>query len=202
MNTWSRRLVSLVCAFTLACSLTSTLAWGAEASGEETTGDLDSTSGVSPIVEIGTLATATADIEPLALDPEGYTALKPGNHVRWIDRLDVPDYALEFYKVLEEAVDNDGYRDFLIDDKYYNGAIEEEGAYYARSDSSGINPVLIFLKVKDDAVAEHPAAESFAYIRDVYAAFQRDHPEVFLAKQQLRIRSVLPRWLLLQRPNA
>ena len=56
----------------------------------------------------------------LASVDDGQVDLKPTNELRWIDRVKLPDYALTLYETLEEAADGDGYKDYLIDDKYYD----------------------------------------------------------------------------------
>ena len=56
----------------------------------------------------------------LASEADGKIALTAGCHEKWIDRLDLPDYAKNLYSVLEEAADGDGVNDYLIDDKYAN----------------------------------------------------------------------------------
>lgn len=50
----------------------------------------------------------------------GRVDLKPTSELNWIDRVELPDYALTLYETLEEAADGDGYKDYLIDDEYYD----------------------------------------------------------------------------------
>lgn len=38
----------------------------------------------------------------------------------WIDRIDLPEFAKDFYDVLAEASDGDGNDDYLMDAKYYS----------------------------------------------------------------------------------
>ncbi len=109
---------------------------------------------------------------------DGTVELKAGNYVKWIDRIDVPQNILDFYATLEEAVDNDGVDDFLIEDTYFNGdnkilvvdveEVVEEGESYD--------------DVSNDLVNR--------YTPFVYAAlnaFDRDHPEVFWSNGQMSI---------------
>lgn len=116
-------------------------------------------------------------IAPFALTSSGAVALRPGNYQRWIDRVDVPDYARQFYAVLEEAADNDGYRDFLIDDGYYNGTAYSEGAFVNVNNTGtiyvGTETAPSLAAVRDTAYAMN------AYAMAALAAFDRDHPEVF-----------------------
>lgn len=186
MTTWSKKLISLLCAITLAYSLTPALAWSSEADKEETgssdvantTTSQDPPESSATVIEIETSATPEA-IGPQTIDPEGLVALKPGNHERWIDRIDVPDFALEFYEVLEEAIDNDGYRDFLIDDKYYNGTAPNEGAYTMSEHRSPNEPILVFYQWNSHEGEEYSHSEQNSYLSAVMSAFVRDHPEAF-----------------------
>ncbi len=128
----------------------------------------------------GTLETSVERdeaIAPFALDSAGVTALKSGTHVRWIDRIDVPAYVTQFYAVLEEAADNDGYRDFLIDGRYKNGTAAPEGAYI-RVQGRG---ALLLGTVARSASTSLDALrnEMGEYGMAAMAAFDRDHPEVF-----------------------
>lgn len=54
----------------------------------------------------------------LAAEATGSVELADGNHDLWIDRLRLPGYARNFYDLLAEATDNDGYNDYLIEDRY------------------------------------------------------------------------------------
>ena len=75
--------------------------------------------GVIVAESLQTLETADAGISRLALNTDGI-ALKNKNAVRWIDRMELDDFALDFYDVLDEASDFDGYKDYLIEDKYFS----------------------------------------------------------------------------------
>lgn len=99
--------------------------------------------------------------------------LTDGNHEKWIDRIDVPDYALNFYSMLEESVDNDGKDDLLIDDRYFTKA---EAVSYGSYVFNGI-PFASMSRT------EQLGDKEWAYIRKCATAaldaFDRDHPEVF-----------------------
>lgn len=104
---------------------------------------------------------------------DGTVDLVNGNFEKWIDRIDVPDYALDFYKMLEEATDNDGQDDWLIEDKYFskNNAITVGKLVF-----NGIS----WMKISADkewGSNEWPYMTKCMYA--AYAAFRRDHPEVF-----------------------
>ena len=58
---------------------------------------------------------------------EGETT-EPGTGFWFIDNADLPDYAREFYEVLEESTDNDKEKDYLIDDQYFTA-----GDIYSRA---------------------------------------------------------------------
>lgn len=124
-------------------------------------------------------AAVTADTGP---------ALAPGNHERWIDRIDrLPDYAMSFYSWMETNSRDGG---LLIDPTGATCIQGESGrydtyAYCFRSikgsadftftgsghDMAAQNALLT------DLGNEHMVAVSYATA--VYGAFDRDHPEVF-----------------------
>lgn len=127
---------------------------------------------------IETSAEGDDGIALFSLDSSGRVALKPGNYVEWIDRIDVPSYARQFYEVLAEASDGDGTRDFLIDDAYYDGAASAEGAYRS---IGGLGTILVGSATLPSNSAQTQAlvAEMGEYAMATLAAFDRDHPEVF-----------------------
>lgn len=128
---------------------------------------------IEEFIDLGdTLTSVPAGISFFSLD-NGTVDLKSGSYVKWIDRLDLPDYALKFYQALEEAVDNDGKDDFLINDDYFSkkpAEIFEQETYaipfmcYPVTSSSNFNK-------ESEYVSK--------CMRAAYDAFDRDHPEVF-----------------------
>ncbi len=95
--------------------------------------------------------------------------LKEGTYTRWIDRIDVPEDLLTFYATLEEAADDDGLNDYLIDDSYFTG-------------DHGIVATTVKQAVTTDTIQETVDTIIEQYTPFVYAvvnAFDRDHPEVF-----------------------
>lgn len=56
-----------------------------------------------------------ADINLYSEASDYLPTLKTGNYERFVDRVNLPDYAISFYNALIEGSDNDGYHDFLID---------------------------------------------------------------------------------------
>ena len=125
---------------------------------------------------IETSAEGDDGIAPFSLDGSGHVALKPGNYAEWIDRIDVPTYARQFYDVLAEASDGDGVRDFLIDDGYYDGTAPAEGAYRS---IDGIGTILVGSVALPSGSSKALFAEMSEYAMATLAAFDRDHPEVF-----------------------
>ena len=124
-------------------------------------------------------AAATADTGP---------ALAPGNHERWIDRIDqLPDYAMSFYSWMETNSRDGG---LLIDPTGATCIQGESGQYdtYAYCfhsikgsadftfTGSGHNAAAQNALLTDLGDA-HMVAVSYATA--VYGAFDRDHPEVF-----------------------
>lgn len=102
---------------------------------------------------------------------EAYVNLKTGNYVKWIDRIDVPEYGYALYDTLVEAVDNDGTNDYLIDDTYFSST----GANYV----DGYNVIEVCEIAYTDEFTEDDFYDAAAVIRTVYDAFDRDFPEVF-----------------------
>lgn len=134
----------------------------------------------------GSAAAASEKFEG-ALDAYGKVALKAGTYEKWIDRIDIPEYALNFYKILEEAADNDGYNDFLIDDKYFDTAqpgndcreLKVGDIYYDSGKTSIIAAVIDAPYDSDWAAVNAVYNEASQYIFAAYQAFDRDHNEVF-----------------------
>lgn len=113
---------------------------------------------ISGVLELGTTETSAYSFS-FFTETTDYVPLKSGNYEEWIDRIDVPDYALDFYDALVEGADNDGTDDILID-----------GA-------TAVLPVVEVTCLLTELDAK--AAEVSAIIRATYDAFDRDHPEVF-----------------------
>ena len=126
----------------------------------------------------------------LASVNDGKVDLKPTNELRWIDRVELPDYALTLYETLEEAADGDGYKDYLIDDRYFdlseeNISSNKTGDFIrgnVRSSSTGITvryTAILVTSIEIAADDEKTSAYMINCINTVYAAFRKDHPEVF-----------------------
>lgn len=116
--------------------------------------------------------------------------MKPTNEIRYIDRVELPDYALALYETLEEAADGDGYNDYLIDDKYFDLSGEDissnepgdfiRGNMTVSSTGTKVRFTAVIVTSTETAAADEDT-HTYVYncIRTVYAAFRRDHPEVF-----------------------
>ena len=113
---------------------------------------------ISGVIELGTTETSAYSFS-FFTETTDYVPLKSGNYEEWIDRIEVPDYALDFYNALVEGADNDGTADILIDGTTALIPVVDVSCPLAELDSK--------------------AEEVGAIIRAAYDAFDRDHPEVF-----------------------
>lgn len=128
---------------------------------------------------------------------DGRVDLKPTNELRWIDRAELPDYALTLYETLEEAADGDGYKDYLIDDEYYD--LEGDDVYtdvpgeFMRgtvtfSDGTLTRYTAILVTTTEIDKTDQNMKDYIANcIRTVMSAFWRDHSEVFWIKGVYRV---------------
>lgn len=111
--------------------------------------------------------------------------LKEGNYAKWIDRVELPEYATDFYEMLEEAVDNDGIDDFLIDPSSGNLVEEFEEVQADGTISTGRGVAVVQTKGSgrnwNEAMAEltDDFYEKFYHVRTAYEAFDRDFADVF-----------------------
>lgn len=180
MTSPSRRILSVLCAVALAMGMTPTAAFAETARPTDAGNNGSERASLQEEPAVLNIETSvlSKDISLFALDQTGQVALKEGTFTRWIDRIDIPDYVLPFYEVLQEAVDGDGNRDYLIDDKYFTGNAADDSLYknYQTGDRR--------LKVCEQqcsslADKDNKNAEASRYALAVMAAFDRDHPEVF-----------------------
>ena len=111
----------------------------------------------------------------------GTVLLTGTNEPKWIKRLDLTDagFAMDFYTKLEEASDNDGVDDWLIEDSYFESTYDE--------DNNELLPQIQLVQfvttggTRDEALAAAQAEADMyiPYLQAVTDAFDRDHPEVF-----------------------
>lgn len=198
-----RRVLSLLCVALLAGSLAPAVALAApagdecvggpvpEAVAEAGRGGGDAPEADGPALRLDDIRTAdirtSAEVRSalFALTAQGETALAPGRHAAFIDRIDVPAYARDFYDLLAEASGGDGVDDYLIEDRWFDGASLPEANPAAGSAGSVEGYAALHAgtlpgagKLGDD---ERAAASdgAIAALYAVIAAFDRDHPEVF-----------------------
>ena len=132
-------------------------------------------------------APAEANASSQALDSSGRVILRDGAYEKWIDRVVLPDYALNFYDILVEASDNDGYRDYLIDDQYFDTTrsnnfkdLKAGDIYYGSGETAIVAAVLEGIPYDSNWTAANAAFdEAKRYIYAACNAFDRDHNEVF-----------------------
>lgn len=123
---------------------------------------------VCEFIDLGdTLTTAGPSASFFGLR-DGTVDLSSGNHERWIDRVILPDYAMDFYDMLVEGSDNDGVSDILIDAGYFS---KSDAVTVGSKAFNGI-PICQYTNSNDLDYIQHA-------IRAAYDAFDRDHPEVF-----------------------
>ncbi|MDE7327160.1 MAG: putative Ig domain-containing protein [Lachnospiraceae bacterium] len=128
---------------------------------------------------------------------DGQVDLKPASELKWIDRVELPDYALTLYKTLEEAADGDGYKDYLIEDEYYdlegdNIRTDMPGEFMrgtvTSSDGSTTRYTAILVTTTETKETDQNTKDYIANcIRTVMSAFWRDHSEVFWINGVYRI---------------
>lgn len=109
---------------------------------------------------------------------DGAVDLRSGSYERWIDRAVLPEYALSFYSLLEEAADNDGVADLFIDDVYFSRASAQ-----TVTDGEGRTSIFNGIAACEFKSLSPMTGTEWLYIqksiRAAFDAFDRDHPEVF-----------------------
>ena len=140
-------------------------------------------------VELAPVQTSAEQLRLFGLDENGNPPLNEGNHVAWIDRVDLSDapYALSLYNWMEQNCDISTGTGMLIDpttaEQLGNGeyvylitTIKGRGQfqYSGNADTDGQNAWNAIVPTLLDN-----EQEAFSYITAAYSAFDRDHPEVF-----------------------
>lgn len=116
----------------------------------------------------------------LANPSDGKLEIAAGTHIKWVERLDLPDYAYDVYVALGEWTDNDGVEDYLIEDKYFQYGTD---SLYDYVSADGVPFSL--LQVYDSTViylgrVEKSSLEyALVSIEAAIDAFRNDHPEIF-----------------------
>lgn len=138
------------------------------------------------LVPDGSMSLMVTNDEPNENDGRLINIKSDSDWVQWYDRIDIPedfqDDCKSFYNRLVEACDNDGDRDFLIEDKYINGTANSVPYEYQNFSSWGYSGIRVgVFKYKyttdDDLYLSLNTLYECAFA--VRAAFDRDHPEVF-----------------------
>ncbi len=186
MVSLKRKAVSICCALTLATSLVPVSALAEEEceAGSPVAADMHNTeegwNNCEEEVEVATAETSARMLDSIAvysLDENLNPALKPGEYANWVDRVDVPEYALDFYARLEEAADNDGDKDYLIADEYYQPGTPSKGDFIQSNGCQFVQVATASFDTGDQR--DQWLSEALAYSYAMMAAFDRDHPEVF-----------------------
>ncbi len=119
----------------------------------------------------------------VAAELTGVPTLIEGTAEKWIDRLSLTTEDEKkirgFYDALVEASDNDGTDDYLIEDSYF---VNAEGNTIGVDTVSGILTGEYTEEKAAEAVSQKVSdtlAVYSKYIEAAWAAFDRDHPEVF-----------------------
>lgn len=178
-----RRAVSTLCSLALAFSLIPATAFAEEPSAEEAAFEGSSLEDVADVpavfdpsaIEVTSLETSAAVQEAIALFSldTSQVPLVSSTQERWIDRVALPDYARQFYDTLVEACDNDGSRDYLIEDRYFDSTASDDGTYTRFPEGAALLAATLTRPTQQQLAAAQAA------IVTARAAFDRDHPEVF-----------------------
>lgn len=128
------------------------------------------------LVDLGTVFPDADTGISLLGENDNTLELNKGNYANWIDRINIPDYAKDFYNTLAEYCDNDGKDDFLIDDKAFSketATVIDFGPSYGSDTFHAIE----YIKIKNPTDSELDYI--YKTMRAAYDAFDMDHPEVF-----------------------
>lgn len=108
--------------------------------------------------------------------------LAEGQHVKWMDRVELPNYAKKFYYVCVEAADNDGYNDFFIQDRYFELASDPVPITFAYLNTLQVGNFLQteeFTGIFVGAVLQEEREFAFRCVGIAFQAFLHDYPKVF-----------------------
>ncbi len=191
-----KRLLSALLALTMLLTLMPTAALAVDAEGEQGETATETVQLPTEYLYIEAPQTSTDSVSMFGLG-NGKLFKDGSTEPNWIDRIDLTDDSENivkvFYDMLVEASDNDGTKDYLIEDKYFSATAENAGTLGVTFADGNIS-VPIHEETgtldgpyssKDDmgtAVNQEAAKiinkyENFLYA--AYYAFDRDHPEVF-----------------------
>ena len=185
-----RRAVSALCAFTLAASLVPSVALANGGEEREIPPGIEAVSGCINLdnaeITIGEPIDLATTVENEGIDllsnEEFKVPLKEGSHEKWIDRVVLEDAVRTSYEKLEEASDNDGFEDYLIEDKYVNGEVLDAHNFHVGKDEDGVlYPTILFFAGNYETEEEYSKLKQIMsdYTLIICTAFNRDHAEVF-----------------------
>lgn len=132
----------------------------------------------SPITPVGFQGPQTFSLDTGSVD------LTSGNHVRWIDRVDLPDDFYAFYDALEAQADG-ALIEFAPGDDPERSTAYTAGDVIHTASFSGIVAAVITAEGEDAFALQRDYA--YACTSAAYQAFDRDHPEVFWLSGESRI---------------
>lgn len=124
------------------------------------------------------------DVLPQAV--HDFPAQREGRHQAYLDRIDLPRSLAGLPNVFEEAVDDDGIRDYFIAMDYIDGSHGDSSLSQCRTVGSyvtlaGYNCISLGVyNSEDEAMAASDA------LLVTFIAFQNDHPEVFWLNDYIR----------------
>ena len=143
-----KRLLSVFTALALSCSMLPVNALAVE------------NNTVYGVVDLGTTETSASNSISLFSSADGIVDITNGEHVKWIDRIDVPAFAKELYNSLVEASSHDG---ALVNPELLSSqTVGDDTIYGYKLDTTGYSQEYVE-----------------KCIRAAFDAFDRDHPEVF-----------------------
>lgn len=147
---------------------------------------LDTTAPNTAVPEMGIYDPAISNYELSTADvsPHYFPAVKEGNHQNWIQRHIYPTYAYEFYNLLVEGSNNNGYQDFLID--WTNCSRIEtitftENGQKVNGTAIKVNTITTIGSSYDEAYQKINEQFYINYytLRCAFEAFDRDYSDVF-----------------------
>ncbi|MCI9184965.1 MAG: hypothetical protein HFG61_08865 [Lachnospiraceae bacterium] len=108
--------------------------------------------------------------------------LTESRHAKWIDRVRLPEYAKEFYDICIEASDNDGYRDYFIEDCYFDLSpcqVEVSFKYLKTLKAGDFVKSHEFTGIFLGAVKGEEKDYALRSVGIAFQGFLHDYPEVF-----------------------
>ena len=103
------------------------------------------------------------------------------NSEKWIDRIDLPVFAVDFYNTLVEATDGDGTNDYLMDGDSFDPEKTPLDVLIVDDKETIISMKMTSVALNEKGIEnEDMVADTLKdYLSAAYNAFDKDHPEVF-----------------------